>query len=309
MDELTQYILNGASHASISPSMLELLGQKASNMFLENGIGLNDGVVKVASIYPDINHEQLKRICEFANTATYLSIHDKSKVSRAQYSYPQFELADPLQVIQDISESSNPSVTPLADSSYGRAPFRLQTNSSSITEDALKGLFKTSEVELDFSRDTAVKELMTAKTDLVGLKDHLIDMGESFDLNYKTASAELYEAVKRHVLDDGSFTDILAAANSTGASKDKIAEVVQPIVERLIKEKVASPRLLRSEVKQMTKVAHRIVDQKHPFVQTFKEVLACSNEINTIENGIAQVEKELVKVNDCIRNEFLRKNN
>mgnify|MGYP003353403588 CR=1 FL=1 len=69
-----------------------------------------EAVAKLASAVPDMNAEQVKRVCEYANTNVYLALHDKNKTAGAGSSYPQFELADPSRVIQDLSDGAKPTV-------------------------------------------------------------------------------------------------------------------------------------------------------------------------------------------------------
>src|SRR5258708_3946623 len=93
-DALTDYISAGSEKAVISAESLELMGKRAASFLFDHGIPLNEGIRKIASEYKDINHEQIKRVVEFANISAYLTQHDKNKTAGAESSYPQFELAD-----------------------------------------------------------------------------------------------------------------------------------------------------------------------------------------------------------------------
>ena len=109
-NDLVNYLSSTGQHAKLSPEALEMMGKQAANMFLDTGLSLNEAVVKIASEHHDINVEQLKRVAEFANTAVYLAKHDQSKTAGDSTSYPQFELADPARIVQDMSDGARPTV-------------------------------------------------------------------------------------------------------------------------------------------------------------------------------------------------------
>jgi hypothetical protein len=41
-DELTNYLMNGSRHASLSAESLELIGKQAATRFLNEGLALNE---------------------------------------------------------------------------------------------------------------------------------------------------------------------------------------------------------------------------------------------------------------------------
>lgn len=300
-DPLSSYLLNDEHrHAPISPESLEMMGKEAANMFLDGGVALNEGVAKLAGAHDDINHEQVKRICEFANTAVYLARHDQSKTAGAASSYPQFMLADPNRVIQDLSDGARPTVVTQTDADYGRQPFK--KISHDIGYAALGEMFgKTASAEPDHSVDTGVDNILATKNQLVGLRDNLTHTGETFDLMRKEAEAEYYDLVKRHLLDGGGFEDVMVSARSSGVGEERVGAALQPVVSQLIKEKVASPDRLKAGVRNLEKVAHRVLNQEHPFVKTFVTLLALDDEIEKVASGLASVTEQLDAVNTFIK--------
>jgi hypothetical protein len=302
MSEELLNALSSASGAKLSAEALEMMGKEATNLFME-GLTLNDAVVKIASAHQHINQEQIKRVCEFANNSTYLALHDQAKVAGDDASYPQFELADPSRVVQDISDGARSTVVTRTDLDYSKQPFKKAKTSAA--EKALEELFTPSApLDHDFSRETAAKELLDAKHSLVAVRDQLSHSGETFDQSYKAASAELYGTVKDHLLDGHGLGDVIVAVRSTGIPKEKISEVMQPVIERLIKEKVASPKKLSESVSQIEKVAHRVVNQEHPVIAAFMEVVQSSTEIEKVAAGLQEVEGQLEEVEKAIKESF-----
>ncbi len=303
--ELSTILSKDSHHANISPERLESLGKEAANMFLNESVSLNEGIAKLAGAYPDINQEQVKRICEFANTDVYLAKHDKSKTAGDDSSYPQFELADPARVIQDLSDGARPTTVTRTDVDYGLQPLKKEKMSASKSDLLLEEMFGMKEAkereDLDFTRDSAIHQLTDAKDSLIGLRDSLSHTGENFDLSFKEASADFYDTVKRHLLGGEGFEDVMNAAKSSGASNEKITEMMVPVVARLLKEKVSSAEILKVGVKNLEKVAHRVLNYEHPLVKSFMEMISLDQEIEKVASGLGSVEAELKKVNSVIK--------
>ena len=312
IDKLSSDLARDEKHANISPDVLELMGKQAANIYMDKGISLNESVSKLAAAHDDINQEQIKRICEFANTAVYLAKHDQSKTAGSKESYPEFDLADPNRVVQELSDGTKSTITTKVDSDYSKQPEKKEKTSMVKTasvssakasaERAFEEMFtaKTAE-DLEFSKDTAISEVMSAKDQLKGLRDHLSSAGEQFDLMHKEASEEFYELSKRHIMNGGSFADISKAASASGGNVTQTNAILTPVIMRLVTEKVASVQSLKEQMKGLEKVAHRSINPDHPLVQTAGTVRASANEIEKIAQGLKEVDIELGKVNDYIK--------
>lgn len=301
--DLVKYLSTEHRHADISAETLEVMGKKAANAFIEEDISLNEAVSKLASVHHDINAEQVKRVCEYANTNVYLALHDKNKTAGANSSYPQFELADPSRVIQDLSDGARPTVITHTDAEYGRLPARKEKYSSAYFDAAMSESFG-SDRGLDFSRETAIAEIMDAKSSLVDLKSHLERKGEEFTNLQKQAGEEYYELARRHISGGGKMADLVVAARSV-ADDEKIASPIREVVTRLMKDKVASASELRDGMLAMEKVAHRVVNKEHPLVTSFAAVLAFDNEIEKIASSLEDIEDQLSEVNGFIRSNLM----
>lgn len=301
--KLSTALASEGKYANISPEKLELMGKQAANALIEKGISLNESISKLAASHNDINQEQIKRVCEFANTAVYLSKHDMAKNAGAGHSYPEFDLADPNRVIQDLSDGTKSTVTTKVDADYSRLPLKEKTSSAkSSAEKALEDLFMSKTAsDLDFSEDTAINEVMAAKDQLRGLQGHLNNACEQFDLMFKEASAEFYEISKRHMLDGGSFVDIVKAAQATGADDGDVNNILTPVIKTLISEKVASAKALREQMRGLEKLSHRVVNEEHPLVKAACTILSAAEECETAVHGLHEVEAGLERVNSFIK--------
>ncbi len=304
-DPLTDYLLHDTTPSKISPEKLELMGKQASNAYLDSGVSLNEGIAKLAGEHPDINKEQIKRVCEFANNATYLAIHDKAKTAGAITSYPQFDLADPARVIQDLSDGARPTVITPVDVDYGKQPQKTKISHPEV-EEALAELFKRADGDLVLSKESAADEILAAKSQLQSLKAHLSHVNETFDMSLKQASVDLYEMAKRHVLDGNSFGDVVLAVRSVGLDQEKTAAVMTPIIGKLLSEKVASIQRLEEDMRGIKKSAHRTINGDHPMVQAVREVASSFTELQKTSAALSETEEQLGLVNAFIQEKFWR---
>lgn len=301
MDEFTSYLLSGKSHAKISPESLELMGKEAASIYLKEGVPLNTSIAKIASEHDNISTEQIKRIVEFANTAVYLAKHDQDKTAGAESSYPQFDLADSSQVLKDLSIQARPEIRTSTDIDYDRSVVKLKI-SSAKTEAALEELFKSANGdEKDYSKETIVHEVMSAKETLTSMRDNLVDRFNQQESLFKEATAEFYDNLKRHLLEGGSFGEAYAAVKSiVGEDSNSILE---PFVGRLIQEKVSSVSQLKKQLAEGEKFAG-VVDSSHPMVQSLSAMVLSGEDLRSTSLALDEVGSELDDVNAFIKNAF-----
>lgn len=304
MDELTAYLTSQSPNAQLSPEMLEMMGKEAANLLLSSNVALNESVVKLASAYPGINAEHIQRVCEFANNAVYLAKHDQHKTAGKASSYPQFVLADASRVIQDLSDGARPAVVTPTDVEYGMLPAQREKVSSAQADEMLQQLFPSGPAPLEFSKESAVNEIFKLKDYLKDLRDNLSYEGERSDLHFKEASADYYLRVRNHLLEGGDFSEVMFAASSVGAEKEKTAALLNPVVVQLLKEKIASADALSAGVRGMDKLAHRVINPEHPLVSAFATMVAADEQIEKIACGLLDAEEGLKRVSEFIKESY-----
>jgi hypothetical protein len=304
-DELSEFLLSSGHKSSLSPEKLELLGKEAANLFLDKGVALNQGIAKLAGAHDGINLEQVKRVCEFANTSVYLAYHDKNKIAGAESSYPQFELADPARVFQDLSDGAMPTKLTQTDVDYGKQPLKQKTSSAKtiqVFEDTF-GLDKTAHV----TEESAVQDVMGTKDDLTSLRASLLNSGEQLDMLKAAAEAEYYNAVKTHLLEGNNFADVVNAADNCGVAGDKVAEILTPMFTKLVDEEVITLDKVSSVLRDresLEKLSHRILNDEHPFISTLRAIAAADAEIDKVAASLDDIDDSLIAVNRFIRENF-----
>lgn len=310
-DELTNTLMSGSRHASVSAESLELMGKQAANRFLNEDIPLNESISKLAAQHNDINGEQVKRICEFANTAVYLARHDQSKTAGANSSYPQFPLADPSRIIQDMSDGARPTISTDVDIAYSKQALKAKTASARLTElretviERVFGIDPEKKPEEHGTRESALNDLLNAKYTLQGMDESISTTHEHAEMTLKEAQADLFHLTKEHLLSNGSFAEIVAVAQHAEEDSQKIASALSPVIERLLTEKIASPADLRVMNDQLEKLASRTINPAHPLHVAFTTLFTASDDLQKTAAAQEEIEKEYRRVDSFIKENFL----
>jgi uncharacterized membrane-anchored protein YhcB (DUF1043 family) len=202
---------------------------------------------------------------------------------------------------------TKPTQITATDINYSRQPEKAKIASAKLDQE-FADLFGYSKEkiasETDFSSDTTVAELMSAKADLRDIRDNLNFATERTYNLLKQAEQDYYQLVRNHMLDEGSLTGVLAAARSTGVADETIAEIIHPIVEQLMTEKIASPNQLQAQVLELEKVAHRVINQEHELVTLFGAVASFQSELSKIAGDLEIVDEQFTKLDSFIKETY-----
>jgi len=117
MDDITRFLLSGTASPTLTASSLQDMGKRASAMYLDGGMSLNEAVVKVASERGGVTAEQVMRIVENANSATFLDIFEKQAGDRNVH----FEVCDPRVVLRTLNIRAD-AVKEASDHDYAVSP-------------------------------------------------------------------------------------------------------------------------------------------------------------------------------------------
>lgn len=107
MDKIALGLLRDTRSAKLSASELMGMGKQASRLHLNDGMPLNDAVVKVASGGDScLTVEQVTRVAEAANNQTYLALFEK----QADNKVVDFVVAEPREIVRALDVSARPAV-------------------------------------------------------------------------------------------------------------------------------------------------------------------------------------------------------
>ena len=217
----------------VDPGKLQMLGKQAAARYGE-GVPLNQAVVqtiKTAQLAP----EQIKRVCEFANTAAYLSAFEKSgEVRNVTFDGGP---ADPSAVIKDMNDGSAPAVHQSGDDDY--APPESFSKTAGAGDDSLlaeafghHGMFKAAEAN-QMIRADGVDELYDLKTNMDDMEGHFVSKLSSSHNMLKSAEATVIHTANQVLRDGGSLADVAAAWGGVSNDARMMKRAMSMVVDQL----------------------------------------------------------------------------
>ena len=116
----------------ISSSDLQGLAKRASDMFLRDGMSLNQAVVKLASEQCGLTIEHVKRMVSMANNTTFQALFEK----KAEDKNIDFDVADPREVLRSLDNAGRPAQT-IVTPDYGTDATKLGASVKNVEADTL----------------------------------------------------------------------------------------------------------------------------------------------------------------------------
>lgn len=268
------------------------LGKLASSAFLNNQVPLNDSIRKLASDQ-NLKPEQIKRVCEEANTSTFLELFKTAEDKNIQ-----FPMADPKTVLTSLEKTAC-AAPRRGVNDYSLPPEREHVAGYKLMKTAAAEAWKTGygreSEDYEFDHNTpkvktawikvahAVQHLESAQARLDSVHDYsqrefIREFSDEWGKG--TSLAEIKTAMERSI-DDPEFVKS-AFISAIGSLRDKGA---------LTKEAANKEPIFFIE-----KTANAPVDFEHPLIKSFVQYHASSNEkikVATALSTLAEQKSEL----------------
>lgn len=287
-----QALLQQAAARNVSGEELETFGKAASAKYLDGKCGtLNDAVVetiKSATLSP----EQVKRVCEFANTDAFLKEFRKEGSATKYVTFNQGP-ANFSEVLKDLNDGGGGTVfdTGSGTSDYSHAPSVVKTGAARMIDRNRSFLEKTAGVEFAppvDPRDQILEEAFAFDKHATALRQHR-PLGEVEDLQDKLASArdattsdigqletlmltvheDLFFQVKQACLSGATLGQIVQAWDQTiEPTEDLVKSAFAYLGPRLKEDGVFSWDGLGASLEK-TAGASAVADESHPLVEAF----------------------------------------
>ncbi len=305
-------LLSQPSGKRVGPELLEMLGRKASDMYQQQGMPLNQAIAQLAAEHPELGNEHIKRVVEFANTLTFQELFSKSEDKNVH-----FDVADPGVVLRDLKDGGSPNHDGKTMSSgmgdYHSAP--AQGTDSDLGP--LRDLFASGSSP---SQDVGDAEQVKTAAAYAGGMDHnehanpienvydthlrlqathrqIAEAHDHFDELRKQAHEDLFQIVKKEALDpDGAGLKAVGAVLEKIATKDDVLAILTPMVVKLARDLRDRPRLWAG----MEKKAGKVVNLSHPLVRAWAGLEKAAYEqarsaaaLREVEDGLMQTTKFL----------------
>lgn len=330
-------LLLGSQSNNISAELLETLGKQAAARYLQEGANLNETITDLISKNAGINNEHTKRISEFANNQVFQEIHSKSDDKNVHFDIadPGVIIRDlkdggspahtgktlnngPSKIknsdIAPGSDYHNPPVEnagPTSDQGFsdlasGFAEQARQDQNSGVGGTgepiAKTAAFHNPELGVDHSlHANPIEDVYDTHVRLRASKEKLAEAHERFDLLFKTAEEDYYQAVKAEVLGHGGagMSGAIQAtklATQLGGCGDTVAfKALEKVARRLVFEGVPSGELLKTASEQ------RLPNPRHPLMLAFSGMLKLASELARSKIAISEVSAGLEQTTEFLQ--------
>jgi hypothetical protein len=282
----------------VDPEQLEAMGKRAAAHYAQGDTPLSAavvGVVKEARLAP----EQVKRVCEFANTAAYLQEFEKAGEVRNV----TFEggPADPSVVLKDLNDGSAPAVHQVKEASY-QPPlghYKTAGTSDSVLAEAFGvGMEKVADVQ-HTGRFNRGDEAADVRTRLQGMRDDFMSKLSSSEILLNDVKADLCKAASQEIMDGATMGDVVCAWASYADT---------PMIKRATKhlhDHLRAARIMGTEqqVESLSKTAGAgsVPNPAHPVVERFIAFCKVAHEHSKLEHAIDITDEQIKDVDTQLR--------
>lgn len=307
--DMFQSLLTQSSGSRVSPETLEMLGRRASQMFQQQGVPLNQAIAQLAAEHPDLGNEHIKRIVEFANTVTFQEMFASSADKNIH-----FEVADPGIVLRDLKDGGSPAhdgkTLQGGMGDYHTSPGAQakgmddQPDLSQMfqgQDQGAQGQVKMASAEVDhLSHSNPIDDVYDTHVRLQAARDELVRANERWDLLVKEAREELFKAVKNEVLQPhgAGLGGVVSALEKLGSDRTVIFDTLKPVIEKLAEAGVPKQQLSKS----LEKRAGVVINPAHPLVKAWSGLSKVAYEKVRTELALTELEEGLAQTSEFIKN-------
>lgn len=270
----------------VDPEQLQVMGKQAAALYTKTGKPLSDSVVEVAK-HAQLSPEQVRRVCEFANTAAYLDAFEKSgEVRNVTFEHGP---ADPSYVLKELNDGSVPALHHTRSHDYDDRPRNYKTAGAdtALAEAFLapQGLEKAASVQVDpEARTNPIDELYDLHMRLQDVRDQYMSKLSSCEIFLQEVQGDVHQAVKQARAEGISDGDIQRAWGQYGSPY--MIKAAMPVWAGDKLEKTAGVR---------------IVNEQHPLIERFVAFTKVAEQHLKLKNLVQVLDEQLSEVNPHLR--------
>jgi hypothetical protein len=301
---LTLGLLQQKVARPVDPEQLESFGKQAAARY-QQGVPLSKAVVEVVKT-AKLAPEQLKRVCEFANTSAYINEFEKGgEVRNITFNGGP---ANPSDVLKDLNDGSAPAVHQI-DEDYGipsSGTYKTASADDSVLAQAFghTGMEKTASAvthtERDhFSHQSPVEEVYDMKVRLDGAREHFMSKLASSQVVYDDVRGDLCETVRQAVHHGSSLGDIGRAWSSYTPNSFMLKEAMSLVRKDLDKSGVMKKEAQAASLQTVS--GGLVPNPAHPVVERFIAFTKVAHEHRKLGKAVELVDEQLEFVNPQLR--------
>ena len=280
----------------IDPGQLESMGKRAAAQFSECKMPLNEAVVSVVK-EAMLSPEQVKRVCEFANTAAYLAEFEKAgEVRNVTFDGGP---ANPSVVLKDLNDGSAPAIHQIKTADYEPPTGHYKTAgaSDSILAEAFgvpAGMEKVASVD-HMAHANAIEEIADMKVRLDAVHDDLMSKVSHSEVFLDDVKSDLYDSVRQEIMDGASLGDVASAWANYGDT-NQVKEATKLVQRNLFRDRVLNAEQIDASLRK-TASAGSVPNPDHPVVERFMVLTKAASEHRKLKAAICIVNEQRDEVN------------
>lgn len=250
---------------------LQKLGEQISEDYFSKGIGLTEGLTKVAEEY-GLNQHQISRVAETANIRTHLSM---LKTASADDAYITFDVADPTKITPQVDPEKLATQSSMDD-------YRYSPSRSRITE-APDYLFeKVAELKKEKSANERYTEAAELRQKIARLENKAIEGSISLE----NRIPPIYHMVKQALLGGSDPEDITYVIKEAAPFGGYLVEELNKDLEKdRLKLEISEEGLQKRAEKEInfkSELASRVTE----FHNIAADIVKTAKQIKEIQNSI-----------------------
>ncbi len=310
----SQTLLQQSAARPKSGEELEILGKQASALYRCGGCSLNDSVVETVK-KAGLSPEQVKRVCEFANTDAYLKDFEK-KGSTHKYIAFEGGPANPSEVLKDLNDGGGGTIFDDGSDDYSHGPMG---KSSAVLLDrnrAAMGLEKTANSPFS-PAETAFEQMWQAddkplpyaeplqdsfemRDKLAAAEDQLRHELNTTEIMFAQASEDLYQLVKQ-ASDTVPLGHVLQVWQEAVPGPGFVKAAFALIGPRLVREGVFKSLDAMGGSLEKTASRRLMVNTAHPLVSTFAAYCGTLEKLAHLREARKEVASELGYIDNFLK--------
>ena len=255
------FTLADGGHREVAPERLQMLGKRASALFVEKGIPLTDAVVNILSDESGLNRQHVQRVTEFANNYAFEDLFSKEASDHRVIDFGEDGPAETATVLKELNSMGKEQIKTAA-----RQPMiprrRFVPGQDSEVDrggDITKMASAASEM---YPYVDPYRELGDLRDDVQRAREEMLTKVADSGMESEAATAELYGLTKQAVMSGHSPAEIAVLFEQRAPHVSMVKLALKEIAQRMDADHIPAVPLQKVATK-------RVANDNHPLIRSF----------------------------------------
>ena len=255
------FTLADSGHREVAPERLQMLGKRASALFVEKGIPLTDAVVNVLNDESGLNKQHVHRVTEFANNYAFEDMFNKEASDHRVIDFGEDGPADSAAILKELNSMGKEQIKTA--SARPSAPRRRFIPGQESAADQYGSMSKTASAGSEmYPYVDPYRELGDLRADVKRAHEEMLTKVADSGMEYEAAATELYSLTKQAVLSGHSPAEIAILFEQRAPHLTMVKLALKEIATRMEGDNIPAV--------PMQKVAgKRVANADHPLLRSF----------------------------------------